>query len=478
VLAVVFAAAGVGKLIDRAGTRQSVSEFGAPERLAWPLALILPTAELAVAVALLLASTRLVGAVAALGLLGVFSAAIGVSLVRGRSPDCHCFGVLHSAPAGWRTVVRNGVFAGLAIAVVVAGGHGPSAFGWVGGLAPAEILALTMGVVLIALAVGGGLAFVSLLRAHGRVLLRLDTVEGALREAGIRVGESNPPPGLGIDPGTPAPPFIAETATGARVSLDDLLEPGLPLLLLFTSPNCGPCQALLPALARWQHEYAAGLTLAAVSSGERAAIRAEAEQHGLERVLVDDDLAVYAAYQANGTPGAVLISADGQIASYVASGAEEIEQLVERALNGEQERDGLAIGAPAPELDLRDLEGRAVSLADPAGRDTLVVFWNAGCGFCSSIRDELHAWEQHAAGGALRLLVVSSGDPDESRADGFRSPVVLDPDYTASAAFGANGTPMAVLVNREGRVASTLVGGGAAVLALATNHDARTKATQ
>ena len=59
------------------------------------------------------------------------------------------------------------------------------------------------------------------------------------------------------------------------------------------------------------------------------------------------------------------------------------------------------------------------------------------------------------------------GGREETRAEGFTSTVVLDPDHTAGAAFGAGGTPMAVLVDAEWRIASPLVAGGEAVLDLA-----------
>ena len=186
-VAAVFAAAGLGKLTDRKGTRKAVAEFGAPDRLVAPLALLLPVAELGIAVALLFAATRPAGAVGALVLLGIFSTAIAVSLARGQAPDCHCFGQLHSAPASWKTLVRNAALAGLG--VVALAERGPGAFGWIGNLTPVGALALATGVVAVGLLTGGGLAFVSLLRSHGRVLLRLDTVESALREAGIEMPE-------------------------------------------------------------------------------------------------------------------------------------------------------------------------------------------------------------------------------------------------------------------------------------------------
>jgi hypothetical protein len=36
-----------------------------------------------------------------LALLVLFIVAIAVTLARGRKPDCHCFGQLHSKPIGW-----------------------------------------------------------------------------------------------------------------------------------------------------------------------------------------------------------------------------------------------------------------------------------------------------------------------------------------------------------------------------------------
>jgi uncharacterized membrane protein YphA (DoxX/SURF4 family) len=112
-LALVFAVAGAAKLADREGSRQAIVDFGVPSALAAPLGLLLPLAELAVAATLLPAFTAW-GGLGALGLLLVFVVGISVNLARGRKPDCQCFGQLHSAPAGWKTLARNGVLAAVA----------------------------------------------------------------------------------------------------------------------------------------------------------------------------------------------------------------------------------------------------------------------------------------------------------------------------------------------------------------------------
>ena len=49
----------------------------------------------------------------------------------------------------------------------------------------------------------------------------------------------------------------------------------------------------------------------------------------------------------------------------------------------------------------------------------------------------------------------------------LRSQVALDPNSLAASAFGAGGTPMAVLLNARGQVASEIAAGAEAVLALA-----------
>jgi thiol-disulfide isomerase/thioredoxin len=99
--------------------------------------------------------------------------------------------------------------------------------------------------------------------------------------------------------------------------------------------------------------------------------------------------------------------------------------------------------------------------------ESLVLFWNPDCGFCSSMRDDLLAWERDQPVDAPRLVVVSSGEVASVRAEGFSSTVVLDPEFIAGTAFGAGGTPMAILLDSAGRVASPLAAGAEAVFALA-----------
>ncbi len=76
-LASVFAVAGVAKLGDRVGSRRVAADFGLPAALSTPLGILLPLAELAVAVALIPTASALWGALGALALLLLFVAGIG-----------------------------------------------------------------------------------------------------------------------------------------------------------------------------------------------------------------------------------------------------------------------------------------------------------------------------------------------------------------------------------------------------------------
>lgn len=472
VLAAVLAGAGVGKLLDLDGSRRAVRGFGVPDPLAGPVGVALPVAEIAIAVLLLPASTRLYAAIAAFALFVGFCVAMALALARGKTPDCHCFGRLHSEPIGRGTLLRSGVLAALAAAVAVGTWNdpAPSAFGWVGDLTGTQWLVLALAAALAATVAVGGYAFVHLMQAYGRVLERLDRLETRLAAAGFDLDEPEDVPEIGIEPGADIPDLELADLDGRRVALRGLAAAEVPTLLLFTSPTCGPCATLMPEVARWQDEHADEFAIAILSSGEAAAVRADAGEHGLERVFIDVEHAALDAFGANGTPSAVLLAPDGTIASWVAQGSDWIERLVEMTLRGGEDEEafdeGLPVGEPVPDVELRDIGGKAVSLASLRGEESVLLFWNPGCGYCRSMHEDILDWERRRNGGSPELVVVSSGTVADTAGEGFASMVLLDEGFAAGSALGVGGTPMAIRIDAEGRVASDLAAGGDAVLEL------------
>ncbi|GAC1343592.1 MAG: hypothetical protein NVSMB27_03650 [Ktedonobacteraceae bacterium] len=494
-LALVFVVAGLTKLVDLPGSRQVLRNFGLPALLANPLGVLLPLAELAVAIALLPTISAWWAAIGALVLVLLFIAGISYNLARGRAPHCHCFGQLYSRPIGWPTLVRNLLLAAVAAFILWQGrtNAGLSAVDWFGTLALMQRIELLVGVVVVALLAGASWLLFQMLRQQGRLLLRIESLETQLAANGkaaqpTTVDSSVPAP-LGLPVGSPAPTFGLSGLYGETLTLDALRASAKPVLLVFSDPGCGPCMALLPEVGRWQRDYAAKLTLVLISRGTPEMNRSKATEHGITAVLLQKDREVAEAYKAYGTPSALLVRSDGTIGSSLAQGAEAIRELVAGAvglpilrnllLAAPTNGNGHAGAAPAhqpvppkvgelaPEFSLPDLTGKPVSLSDYRGSKTVVLFWNPGCGFCQRMVEDLKAWEVKAPMGAPKLLMVSTGPAETNAAMELKSTVVLDQGFSTGSKFGAGGTPMAVLVDEEGKLASELAAGAEAVLALA-----------
>lgn len=500
-LAGVFAVAGFAKLADLPGSRRALADFGLGTALAKPVGLTLPLAELAVAVALLPSATAWWGGAGALVLLVLFIAGIAANLARGRRPDCHCFGQLHSAPAGWPTVLRNVAFAGLAACVVwlEPGMGGLSAVGLLAGLPVAGYFGLAGGLVLLAFVSLEAWMLLHLLRQNGRLMLRVEALEDRLGLASI--ASAGPAVETGLPVGAPAPAFHLPDLTGELISLDELRSAGKPLVLLFSDPECGPCNAILPEVGRWQREQGDKLTVVPISRGPVEMNRAKSAEHGLTRVLLETGRELIDAYQVAGTPSAVLVRPDGTIGSTLAAGPDAIRALVERdvlgiipldvlltapsaeARNGHQHhhtprRPSLQRGDPAPEIRLPGANGEMLELASFRGEPTALLFWNPRCGFCQGMLDDLKQWEFRPGSEAPRLLLISTGTAGENREMGLRSPIMLDEGFAVGRAFGAEGTPAATLIDARGFIASDLVVGADAALNLLWAGGAKAPATR
>jgi peroxiredoxin len=491
-LAAVFGVAGGSKLGDRDGARKALIEFGVPESLTALLAWLLPATELLVAITLLPRATAWLGGVGALALLLLFLVGIGVNLARGNSPDCHCFGQLHSEPVSWSVFARNGVLAALAALIVAQGKDNPglSAVSWMSELSTGEIVSLVFSVFAAAMLVP---AFVMLRRVLKQQTALLETVTAMKKLIDEDYAEPEPveredalPPVEGLPVGAMAPAFSLPAFSGGQVSLDDLLACGKSVLLLFVSPTCSPCKTLLPMLKVWEREYGAYLTIALVSKGALEENRKKMAKYDARYLLLQEESKIADEYQARWTPAAVLVNRVGKIASPVSSGEEAIKALVHHTVttlaaqpaangaNGHIPQIAVGtslfkVGEPAPRFSLPDLRGKNVNLEELLGQNTLLLFWDPLCPHCQAMSEDLKRWEETPPKGAPRLVYISSGNIDEtmSRHRELKSWTLLDEDFDIGPLFGTNSTPSAVLIDGEGRIASTLAKGARNILALA-----------
>jgi uncharacterized membrane protein YphA (DoxX/SURF4 family)/thiol-disulfide isomerase/thioredoxin len=313
-LAVVFIVAAIGKLLDLEGSRRALREFGVPARPARLGGVALPIAELGVATLLLLRPTARFGAVGALLLLTLFVAGVARAMSRGETPDCHCFGQIHSEPAGPSTLARNAALAAAAALVVVAG-PGPSLDGALGSLDGSQVALVAMSVLAAVLAVA-----VAQLWADRR---RLRSELNAAR------ADEGPP---GLPRGTRAPEFDLTTVRGTAGSLTELTgEPSRPTVLVFVSTGCGPCLTMLPSLAHWQEALSSSVTLPAIFEGGRTDVDRLSAEHELSIALIQEQRETFELYGLRATPSAVLVDADGTIAAAPAEGVPAIEALIRTA---------------------------------------------------------------------------------------------------------------------------------------------------
>lgn len=116
----------VAKLRRWSEFRGSVAAYRiGPEWSVMPLAILIPLAELASGLALVLGIGTTSAALTAFGLLLMFALAMAVNLLRGRSHiDCGCFQSSSRQTLDWRLVTRNGILCGVAVVLMLSPASG------------------------------------------------------------------------------------------------------------------------------------------------------------------------------------------------------------------------------------------------------------------------------------------------------------------------------------------------------------------
>ncbi|HEX4466108.1 MAG TPA: TlpA disulfide reductase family protein [Solirubrobacteraceae bacterium] len=309
-LAAVFVVAALAKFADLSGSRHALEGFAVPARLVRVGAVALPAGELLAGILAIFATTAQLGAGLAALLLLAFLTGMVRALRAGRTPDCHCFGQLHSQPVGVETIARNVVL--LCVAVfVAAAGPGPSVPGWVDDHDAAHLALVATAMLAVVLAY----SCVALWRENRRLTGH---------------GPAAPEPVAPLRIGEPAPGASLVDLAGAAISSGDLLD-GQRTVLVFISSSCGPCAALLPELARWKGMLTGRLGIHVVAAGSEPDIRRLADEHHFP-MLLDLDGTAGRAFNVPATPSGIEVDADGAISSVPASGGPAIEALIRSAL--------------------------------------------------------------------------------------------------------------------------------------------------
>jgi peroxiredoxin len=157
---------------------------------------------------------------------------------------------------------------------------------------------------------------------HGRLQTERSISESRIEREGLKAG-------------TPAPLFELPDLGGETASLAE--HRGRRVLLVFSDPDCGPCEKVLPELARLHREHGSdGLEIIMVSRGGLEENRRKAEAFGIDfPIVLQSGWKLSKKYGIFATPIAFLINEEGVIERDVARGPSEILSLAEPALTAE-----------------------------------------------------------------------------------------------------------------------------------------------
>ena len=134
---------------------------------------------------------------------------------------------------------------------------------------------------------------------------------------------------------------------------------------------------------------------------------------------------------------------------------------------------GLEVCTPVTSPRLPDPNGRLISLDDFRGKRVLLVHWNPDCAFCELLAPDLAQFQADLRTSNVQLVLASPEDAESNRKLALEHrltcPILLMPDDgpLARETFKDQGTPVAYLLDEQGKVAQPVAVGGDEILALA-----------
>jgi peroxiredoxin len=133
---------------------------------------------------------------------------------------------------------------------------------------------------------------------------------------------------------------------------------------------------------------------------------------------------------------------------------------------------GPPLDSPAPQFELTAYAGGTISLKQllAYGKPVLLIFTNPTCGPCVVLFAEVKEW-QKTHSDQLTIALISFGSIKENFVNVARNglgTVLLQHEREVAELYGANVTPTAVVVGRNGKIASRLAAGADEIRALLT----------
>ena len=121
------------------------------------------------------------------------------------------------------------------------------------------------------------------------------------------------------------------------------------------------------------------------------------------------------------------------------------------------------VGAPAPEIALKNLQGQEVRLSDLHGKVVLVNFWATWCKPCKEEMPAMQASYERLRDQGFVVLAVNELEDVEKVAEHIKTHghtflVVMDHNNGVANRYGVVGLPASFLIDRQGIVREHIFG--------------------
>lgn len=124
--------------------------------------------------------------------------------------------------------------------------------------------------------------------------------------------------------------------------------------------------------------------------------------------------------------------------------------------------DSPLIGRPAPDFQLRSLDGELHRLSDLRGQPVMVNFWATWCQPCLAEHPVLVAGARQYAGKATFLGVIYQDEPEKIQRyldqQGTWGPTLVDPDSKVAIGYGVYGAPETFFIDPDGIIVEKVTG--------------------
>lgn len=121
------------------------------------------------------------------------------------------------------------------------------------------------------------------------------------------------------------------------------------------------------------------------------------------------------------------------------------------------------IGKPAPDFELKDINGKKWKLGQLKGKIVILNFWASWCNDCKEEKKSIQAYldKKGAADDIVFLTVLYKDNPSRVkefvRNAGYSFPVLID-DGNVSSQYGVKGVPESFLIDRKGILRRKIIG--------------------